>query len=126
MNRMYLLLFALVIVLAGLALWAFNTILEFEKPAIVLNDDLSTIGTKKAGAITVTDQKSGIRNVSVTISQEGKEQSVFSNSYAKGTHEQALQLDIDSRASETEGRPCNDDHHGRGPFLAEESDHSRR
>jgi murein DD-endopeptidase MepM/ murein hydrolase activator NlpD len=106
MNRMYLLLFGLAIAMAGLALWAFNTILEFEKPAIVLNNDLSTIGTKKAAAITVTDQKSGIRNVSVTITQEGKEQSLFSNSYAKGTHEQALNLDIDSRALKLKDGPA--------------------
>ena len=44
---MYLLLFGLAIALAGSALWAFNTILEFEKPAIVLKDDLSTIGPGK-------------------------------------------------------------------------------
>ncbi len=53
MNRMYLLLFGLAIALAGSALWAFNTILEFEKPAIVLKDDLSTIGPGKSIAVTV-------------------------------------------------------------------------
>ncbi len=106
MNRMYLLLFGLVIALAGAALWAFNTILEFEKPSIALKDDLSTIGAKKAAVINVTDQKSGIRDVSVTISQEGREQTVFSDRYAKGTHEQALSLDIDSRALKLKDGPA--------------------
>jgi murein DD-endopeptidase MepM/ murein hydrolase activator NlpD len=106
MNRMYLLLFGLVIALAGCALWAFNTILEFEKPSIALKDDLSTIGAKKTAVISVTDQKSGIRDVSVTISQEGREQTVFSDRYAKGTHEQTLNLDIDSRALKLKDGPA--------------------
>jgi murein DD-endopeptidase MepM/ murein hydrolase activator NlpD len=94
---MYLLLFGLAIALAGSALWAFNTILEFEKPAIVLKDDLSTIGPGKAIALSVSDQKSGIRNVSVTISQEGREQVVLSETYAGGTKEQTLSPELNSR-----------------------------
>jgi len=106
MNRMYLLLFGLVIAVAGCAVWAFNTILEFEKPAIALKDDLSTIGTKKDVVITVTDQKSGIREVSITISQEGRDQSVFSERYPKGTHEQTLSLNIDPRGLKLKDGPA--------------------
>jgi murein DD-endopeptidase MepM/ murein hydrolase activator NlpD len=106
MNRMYLLLFGLVILLAGAAFWALNTILEFEKPAIAMKDDLSTIGAKKDAAITLTDQKSGIREVSVTISQEGRDQSVFSEHYPKGTHEQTVSLDIDSRRLKLKDGPA--------------------
>jgi hypothetical protein len=106
MNRMYLLLFGLAIALAGLAFWAFNTILEFEKPAIALKEDLSTIGTKKDAAISITDQKSGIREVSVTISQEGRDQSVFSEHYPKGTHEQTVNLDIDPRRLKLKDGPA--------------------
>ena len=94
---MYLLLFGLAIVLLGSALWAFNTILEFEKPAIVLKDDLSTIGPGKAIALSVSDQKSGIRNVSVTISQEGRDQVVLSETYARGTKEQTLSPELNPR-----------------------------
>jgi murein DD-endopeptidase MepM/ murein hydrolase activator NlpD len=97
MNRMYLLLFGLAIALVGSALWAFNTILEFEKPAIVLKDDLSTIGPGKAIALSVSDQKSGIRNVSVTISQEGRDHVVLSETYAGGTKEQTLSPELNPR-----------------------------
>jgi murein DD-endopeptidase MepM/ murein hydrolase activator NlpD len=94
---MYLLLFGLAIALVGSALWAFNTILEFEKPAIVLKDDLSTIGPGKAIALSVSDQKSGIRNVSVTISQEGRDHVVLSETYAGGTKEQTLSPELNPR-----------------------------
>ena len=98
MNRMYLLLFGLVIALAGAAFWAFNTVLEFEKPAIAVKDDLSTIGPGKAIALTVSDQKSGIRRVSITISQEGRDQVVLSETYAGGTKE----ADAESRVEPTQ------------------------
>ena len=71
MNRMYLIAFAAVIALAGAAFWAFNTVLEFEKPSVVLKGDVSTIGQSSALGLTVADRKSGIRSVSVTISQDG-------------------------------------------------------
>jgi len=91
---MYLLLFGLAIALAGTAFWAFNTVLEFEKPAIDLKEDLSTIGPGRSIAMTVSDQKSGIRNVAVTISQEGKDQVILSENYPGGTKEQALSPEL--------------------------------
>ena len=103
---MYLLLFGLAIALAGSALWAFNTILEFEKPAIVLKDDLSTIGPGKSIAVTVSDQKSGIRNVSVTISQEGRDQVVLSENYAGGTREQTLSPELNLRGLHLKDGPA--------------------
>jgi len=106
MNRMYLLLFGLAIALAGAALWAFNTVLEFEKPAIDLKEDLSTIGPGRSIALTVSDQKSGIRNVSVTISQEGKDQVVLSESYPGGTKEQALSPELNLRGLHLKDGPA--------------------
>ncbi len=106
MNRMYLLLFGLAIALAGAALWAFNTVLEFEKPAIDLKEDLSTIGPGKSIALTVSDQKSGIRNVSVTISQDGKDQVVLSENYPGGTKEQALSPELNLRGLHLKDGPA--------------------
>lgn len=106
MNRKYLILFGLAIALAGAALWAFSTILEFEKPTIVLKDDLSTIGSAKAAALNVSDQKSGIRSVTVSIRQEGKEQTVLSNNYPKGTTEETLNPEINSRALKLKDGPA--------------------
>jgi len=98
MNRMYLIALAAVIALAGAAVWAFNTVLEFEKPAVTVKDDLSTIGQGKAIALTVTDHKSGIRGVSVSIAQEGKDAVLFSRSYPKGTGEESLSVEVNPRA----------------------------
>jgi murein DD-endopeptidase MepM/ murein hydrolase activator NlpD len=103
---MYLLLFGLAIALAGTALWAFNTVLEFEKPAIDLKEDLSTIGQGRSIALTVSDQKSGIRNVSVTISQEGKDQVVLSENYPGGTKELALSPELNLRGLHLKDGPA--------------------
>jgi len=106
MNRMYLLLFGLAIALAGTAFWAFNTVLEFEKPAIDLKEDLSTIGPGRSIAMTVSDQKSGIRNVAVTISQEGKDQVILSENYPGGTKEQALSPELNLRGLHLKDGPA--------------------
>jgi len=103
---MYLLLFGLAIALAGTALWAFNTVLEFEKPAIDLKEDLSTIGQGRSIALSVSDQKSGIRSVSVTISQEGKDQIVLSENYPGGTKEQALSPELNLRGLHLKDGPA--------------------
>lgn len=106
MNRMYLLLFGLAIALAGTAFWAFNTVLEFEKPAIDLKEDLSTIGQGRSIALRVSDQKSGIRSVSVTISQEGKDHVVLSENYPGGTREQALSPELNLRGLHLKDGPA--------------------
>ena len=103
---MYLLLFGLAIALAGTAFWAFNTVLEFEKPAIDLKEDLSTIGPGRSIAMTVSDQKSGIRNVAVTISQEGKDQVILSENYPGGTKEQALSPELNLRGLHLKDGPA--------------------
>ena len=106
MNRMYLLLFGLAIALAGSAFWAFNTVLEFEKPAIDLKEDLSSIGQGRSIALSVSDQKSGIRSVSVTISQEGKDHVVLSENYPRGTREQALSPELNLRGFHLKDGPA--------------------
>ena len=97
MNRMYLAAAAAVIALAGACLWALNTVLEFEKPAIVMKDDVSTIGQAKLLGLTVTDGKSGIRTVTVTISQEGRDAVLHSQTYPKGTAEEVLSVEVNPR-----------------------------
>ena len=97
MNRMYLIAAAVVIALAGACVWAFNTVLEFEKPAIVFKDDVSTIGQAKALSLTVTDGKSGIRTVTVTIGQDGKDVVLHSRTYPGGTAEEVLSVEVNPR-----------------------------
>jgi murein DD-endopeptidase MepM/ murein hydrolase activator NlpD len=103
---MYLLFFGLAIALAGTVFWAFNTVLEFEKPVIDLKQDLSTIGQGRSVALTVSDQKSGIRNVSITISQEGKDQVVLSENYPGGKKEQALSPELNLRGLQFKDGPA--------------------
>ncbi|NPV03248.1 MAG: M23 family metallopeptidase [Syntrophaceae bacterium] len=97
MNRMYLVAAAVVIALAGACLWALNTVLEFEKPAIAMKDDVSTIGQATALGLTVRDGKSGIRAVTVTISQDGKDAVLHSRTYSKGTAEEVLSVEVNPR-----------------------------
>ena len=60
----------------------------------------------KAIALTVSDQKSGIRNVSVTISQEGRDQVVLSENYARGTREQTLSPELNLRGLNLKDGPA--------------------
>lgn len=97
MNRMYLVAAAALIALVGAAFWAFNTVLEFEKPSIAVKNDVSTIGQAKAVELTVTDSKSGLRSLSVSISQDGKDAVLLSKTYPGGTHEEALSVEVNPR-----------------------------
>ena len=97
MNRMYLIAVAAVIALAGAAFWAFNTVLEFEKPSVVLKEEVSTIGQSSALGLTVADRKSGIRSVTITVGQDGKETVLLSGTYPRGTVEETLVIEVDPR-----------------------------
>ncbi len=116
MNRMYLIAAAALVALAGVAFWAFNTVLEFEKPSIVVKNDVSTIGQAKAVDLTVADGKSGLRSLSVSISQDGKDTVLFSKTYPKGTPEESLSIEVNPR-----GRGLKD---GPATITASAEDHS--
>ena len=66
-------LFSIVLIaLVGVGIWSFMVYCEGEEPVIILNQDINVIGQKTTFVITCIDRTSGLRNVSVDISQGGK------------------------------------------------------
>ena len=71
----------LVILIAGLCFWFFNSWGELEKPTIQLDQELTAIGRSKTLNIAFADRKSGLRNSTVTIIQDNKTQVLSSLTY---------------------------------------------
>jgi hypothetical protein len=71
---------------------------EWEEPRVSLDADLDTIGRKKSITLTVSDDRSGIRDMTVAIVQGQAEYEVTSLSLPmKGTFEKTVDLEIEPR-----------------------------
>ena len=89
-------LFSIVLIaLVGVGIWAFMVYCEGEKPVIVLNQDINMIGQKTTFIITCIDRKSGLRNVSVDMSQDGKKYTLSSLTLPqRGANRETLIIDV--------------------------------
>jgi murein DD-endopeptidase MepM/ murein hydrolase activator NlpD len=72
---------AFVVLFVGLGFWFFNSYGELEKPTVEINQDISTIGRYKTINISFADTKSGLRDSSITITQDDKTQVISSINY---------------------------------------------
>ncbi|MGZ6231604.1 MAG: hypothetical protein ACXWMO_12645 [Syntrophales bacterium] len=98
---------ALIILIAGFGFWFFNSWGELEKPAIQLDQELTTIGRSKTFNITFTDRKSGLRNSAVTIAQDNQAQVLSSLSYTDSvTKESNVSVTIDPLAMKLHEGPA--------------------
>ena len=70
-TYVWVLAFLTVIVIGG-GWWFFNSIGEGEKPVIKFGEEIISIGRQKAINISFGDLKTGLRSISVTLSQENK------------------------------------------------------
>jgi murein DD-endopeptidase MepM/ murein hydrolase activator NlpD len=87
---------AFVILLTGLGLWFFNFYGELEKPTVKIDQDISAIGRNKVINITFIDMKSGLRNSSITITQDDKTQVLSSVNYTDSiTKETTVNITVD-------------------------------
>jgi len=81
--------------LAGAGVWLCIVYCEGEDPEIVLSRDIRMIGQRTTFDIDCTDRKSGLRTVSVTISQGGVKKTVGSlNLPDRGTLQKTLTIDL--------------------------------
>lgn len=88
----------IVLVLAGSAVWFYTYYYESELPFVKLSKDIETIGRITDFDITLGDTKSGLRNITVAISQEGKKRILHSQDFAtRGTHEETVAMTLDTQ-----------------------------
>lgn len=71
----------LIIVIAVFGFWFFNSYGEWEKPTVKIDQDISAIGRYKAVNIVFADTKSGLRDTSISITQNDKTQVLSSINY---------------------------------------------
>ncbi len=88
---------AFVILLTGFGFWFFNSYGELENPTVKINQDISAIGRYKTINISFMDTKSGLRNSSITITQDDKTQVLSSINYTDlVTKENTVNVTIDA------------------------------
>lgn len=97
----------LVILIAGLGFWFFNSWGELEKPTIQLDQELTAIGRSKTLNIAFADRKSGLRNSTVTIIQDNKTQVLSSLTYTDPvSRESNVSVTIDPQAMKLHEGPA--------------------
>jgi len=75
----------LITVIAAFGFWFFNSYGEWEKPTVKIDQDISAIGRYKAVNIVFADTKSGLRDTSISITQNDKTQVLSSINYTDTT-----------------------------------------
>ncbi|MEA3471237.1 MAG: M23 family metallopeptidase [Thermodesulfobacteriota bacterium] len=94
--RYFLILIALV--LTGAAVWLYNYYYESETPFVKLSKDIQTIGRVANFKIILGDRKSGLRDITVAISQEGEKRILHSQGFkTRGTGEETVDITIDTQ-----------------------------
>ena len=82
------------ILLVGFLGWGVMVFFEMEKPSLTLKEELHFLGPQKSIAFTVVDQKSGIRDVQVTLTQNDVTHMLLSRAYPqKGVKEEAFHVE---------------------------------
>ena len=104
----YLVTFAVIaVIIAVFGFLYFADYLDFAKPVIKLNPDISAIGKQKKIAIAFTDERSGLSQLAVEIVQDNKGQIVFSEAIpARGVKLKDAVLTIDTAALKLHDGPA--------------------
>ncbi len=82
-------------ILGAMGWWFFATIGERQTPAIQFSEDIRSIGRQKVLDLTFADAKSGLRSISVTISQDNKSRVLAATDFPqKGVKVRRLSLTL--------------------------------
>ncbi len=78
----------------GFAGWGIFVFFEMEKPSLTLKEELHYLGPRKNIVFTAVDQRSGIRDVQVTLTQDNVTHTLLSRPYPqKRVQEETFQLE---------------------------------
>ena len=98
---------AIILLLAGLGWWFFNTLGEWEEPQIKLSHDIKAIGRRSPLDISFADGKSGLRQTTVSISQNDRTSVLSSvNHTGKTTNQKTISVVIDPIALKLHDGPA--------------------
>jgi len=79
-------------------IWFLLIYYEGEKPLITVSEPLTIIGQKKSINIICTDKKSGIRHITATITQDGKQHILYIDNFPrKGVAEKTITVHVDTK-----------------------------
>lgn len=93
----YLIILSLILIAAG-SWWFFTSFCEGEKPVLRLSEPIDIIGQRKTFDIIATDNKTGLRNILVTLSQDDKKYTLYAKDLAtKGIKERTCSIEINSK-----------------------------
>ena len=82
------------LLLVGFLGWGVLVFFEMEKPSLTLKEELHFMGPQKSIVFTAADQKSGIRDVQVTLTQNEVTHTLLSRPYPqKGVKEETFHLE---------------------------------
>ncbi len=94
-NPTYLIILVLIVAAAVGGWWLSITVLEWEKPGIVLSQPVDSIGLNKALEIRFTDQRSGLKHLSAALYQDNRKTPVFAQDIQeKGVRERVVKTEI--------------------------------
>lgn len=97
----------LCLVIVGGGWWFLSSYGEWGKPVITFDQEVKAVGRQKTVQITFSDQIQGLRNTSVSISQDNHEQVLSSINYpGAGTKEEKLSIIIDPIALKLHNGPA--------------------
>lgn len=99
---------AVVVLLAGTLGWLyFADYLDWEKPVIKLDSDLTAVGRQKDVGITFSDAQSGLSSLKMEIVQDNKTHLLLQETFpSRGHRQKAVQLAINSEALKLKNGPA--------------------
>lgn len=87
--------FMLVILLVAAAIWGIYAFLDWEKPQIIADKSIATIGQLKLMDIRFIDEKTGLRHISITLSQDNISPTLSEVDFQeKGTVDKTLHIEV--------------------------------
>jgi murein DD-endopeptidase MepM/ murein hydrolase activator NlpD len=93
----YLLILTILVVITG-GVWFLLIYYEGEKPVITVSEPFTIVGQKKSMNISCTDKKSGIRHITATITQDGKQHILYIDNFPrKGVMEKTITIEVDAK-----------------------------
>ena len=97
-NMKYVVIFIIVALAGAGGWWLAETVLEWEKPEITLDQPVESIGLQKALAIRFIDRKSGLNQISAALWQDNKKYAIFSYAIPQNQqHDRTIKIDISPR-----------------------------